>query len=211
MTSCDQRGASEHRPQRPRRAPRHLLQWKRLPKRRGRSHGADTQQRRKSSYSPTSTLKVRCPLCPAPYRRLSVPPIVVHRTRQFEESLAQILESFRNHHEGQVLRVPKLVRNITMAEFADKYNGDINECLRGVQRQRHGGEPTLDSSLKKRKWKDSDDVPGPEDAESSRASKTGTSSASIVSVYLLYLLTLFPSSHRISCKDGCGEDTESTS
>ncbi|KAH8108674.1 hypothetical protein DFH11DRAFT_1516417, partial [Phellopilus nigrolimitatus] len=97
---------------------------------------------------------------------------VAHRTRQFEESLAQILESFRNHHEGQVLRVPKLVRNITMAEFADKYNGDINECLRGVQRQRHGGEPTLDSSLKKRKWKDSDDVPGPEDAESSRASKT---------------------------------------
>ncbi|KAI5123459.1 hypothetical protein M0805_008829 [Coniferiporia weirii] len=97
---------------------------------------------------------------------------VAHRTRQFEESLAQILESFKNHHEGQVLRVPKLVRNITMGEFADKYNGDINECLRGLQRERQGGEPTLDPSLKKRKWKDSEDAPGPEDAESSRASKT---------------------------------------
>ncbi|THH04516.1 hypothetical protein EW145_g5467 [Phellinidium pouzarii] len=96
---------------------------------------------------------------------------VAHRTRQFEESLAHILENFKNHHEGQVLRVPKLVRNITMGEFADKYNGDINECLRGLQREKQGGEPTLDSGLK-RKWKDSEDVPGPDDAESCRASKT---------------------------------------
>ena len=99
---------------------------------------------------------------------------VVHRTRQYEESLAQILENFRNHHEGQVLRVPKLVRSITMAEFADKYNGDINECLRGLQKDRQGGEPTLDPALKKRKWKDTEDAPGPEDAESSlRAQKAG--------------------------------------
>lgn len=98
---------------------------------------------------------------------------VEHRTRQYEESLVQILENFRNHHEGQVLRVPKLVRSITMAEFADKYNGDINECLRGLQRERQGGEPTLDPALKKRKWKDTEDAPGPEEAESSRASKAG--------------------------------------
>ncbi|EJC98846.1 uncharacterized protein FOMMEDRAFT_148866 [Fomitiporia mediterranea MF3/22] len=97
---------------------------------------------------------------------------VQHRARQFEETLAQVLENFKNHHEGQVLRVPKLVRGITMAEFADKYNGDINACLRGLQRERQGGEPTLDPASKKRKWKDTDEQPGPEDAESSRAPKT---------------------------------------
>lgn len=101
------------------------------------------------------------------------PYTVRHRARQFEETLAQVLDNFKNHHEGQVLRVPKLVRGITMAEFADKYNGDINACLRGLQRERQGGEPTLDPESKKRKWKDTDEAPGPEDAESSRALKTG--------------------------------------
>lgn len=79
-----------------------------------------------------------------------------------------------NHHEGQVLRVPKLVRSITMAEFADKYNGDINECLRGLQRDKQGGEPTLDPALRKRKWKDSEEPI--EDLENRRASKTGINS-----------------------------------
>lgn len=97
---------------------------------------------------------------------------VAHRTRQFEQSLAQILENFMNHHEGQVLRVPKLVRNITMAEFADKYNGDINECLRGLQRDKQGGEPSLDPALRKRKWKESEETSGPEDMENRRTSKT---------------------------------------
>ena len=79
-----------------------------------------------------------------------------------------------NHHEGQVLRVPKLVRSITMAEFADKYNGDINECLRGLQRDKQGGEPTLDPALRKRKWKYSEE--SIEDLENRRASKTGINS-----------------------------------
>lgn len=101
---------------------------------------------------------------------------VAHRTRQYEESLVQILENFRNHHEGLVLRVPKLVRNITMAEFADKYNGDINECLRGLQREKQGGEPTLDPTLKKRKWKDTEEALESGEAESStRATKAGMS------------------------------------
>lgn len=101
--------------------------------------------------------------------------IVAHRTRQFEESLAQILENFKNHHEGQVLRVPKLVRNITMAEFADKYNGDINECLRGLQRERQGGESSLaDLEMRKRKWRLLDESLGPDHAESSRAPKQGS-------------------------------------
>ena len=79
-----------------------------------------------------------------------------------------------NHHEGQVLRVPKLVRSITMADFADKYNGDINECLRGLQRDKQGGETTIDPALRKRKWKDSEE--SIEDLENRRASKTGINS-----------------------------------
>ena len=90
-----------------------------------------------------------------------------------EETLAQVLENFMNHHEGQVLRIPKLVRGISMGEFADKYDGDISACLRGLQRATQGGEPTMDAGQKKRKWRDLDDVPGPEDAESSRAPKAG--------------------------------------
>jgi hypothetical protein len=58
---------------------------------------------------------------------------VEHRIQAIEESLAQVLENFKNHHEGQVLRIPKVVRSITMAEFADKYDGDINAALRGLQ------------------------------------------------------------------------------
>ena len=104
--------------------------------------------------------------------------VVEHRTRQMEETLAQVLENFMNHHEGQVLRIPKLVRGITMGEFADKYDGDISSCLRGLQRAVQGGEPTVDAALKKRKWKDIDEQPGPEDAESSRAPKAGAYEAS---------------------------------
>lgn len=102
-------------------------------------------------------------------------PTVAHKTREFEESLANILENFRIHHEGHVLRVPRLVRSITMGEFADKYHGDINECLRGMQKERQGGEPiSVDPVVKKRKWMANDDAPGPEDAECSRAPKTGS-------------------------------------
>ncbi|KAL5482783.1 hypothetical protein ACEPAI_9378 [Sanghuangporus weigelae] len=100
---------------------------------------------------------------------------VHHRAREFQETLAQVLENFKNHHEGQVLRVPKLVRGITMGEFADKYNGDINACLRGLQRERQGGEPTLDSASRKRKWKDTEDPLVSGNSESPRAPKTGSS------------------------------------
>ncbi len=106
--------------------------------------------------------------------RLNLFYAVAHRTRQFEESLANVLDNFKNHHEGHVLRVPRLVRSITMGEFADKYNGDINECLRGLQKERQGGEPVpVDPVLKKRKWVANEDGPGPEDAECSRAPKNG--------------------------------------
>lgn len=98
---------------------------------------------------------------------------VDHRTRQFERSLAHILENFRNHHEGLILRVPRLVRSVTMAEFGDKYHGDIAACLRGLQSQRHGGEPiAIDPATRKRKWQESQDT-APGESASTRAAKNG--------------------------------------
>ena len=59
-----------------------------------------------------------------------------------------------------------------MAEFSDKYNGDINACLRGLQKDRQGGEVVPDeNSPRKRKWQPSQESPS--HAESSRAAKTG--------------------------------------
>ncbi|KAH8104720.1 hypothetical protein BXZ70DRAFT_1005229 [Cristinia sonorae] len=103
---------------------------------------------------------------------------VAHRTRQFESWLADALENFRIHQEGLILRVPRLVRDVTMREFA-KYNGDVQECLKGIQRERLGGEAamttTIDKSTRKRKWVESQEtaVAGGEDVgESSKGSKT---------------------------------------
>lgn len=73
--------------------------------------------------------------------------------RQLEEWLAVALENFRLHQEALISRIPKLVRGVTMAEFADKYNGDIQACLRGLQSERVGGaEFEIDRDTRKRKW-----------------------------------------------------------
>ncbi|KZS93213.1 hypothetical protein SISNIDRAFT_486128 [Sistotremastrum niveocremeum HHB9708] len=97
---------------------------------------------------------------------------IADRTRRFRQSLADILASFRNHHEGQVLRVPKLVRGVTMAEFGDKYNGDIQACLRGLQKARQeAGPDNIEILMKKRKWHEvQDDAQTSDDA--TRATKT---------------------------------------
>lgn len=78
---------------------------------------------------------------------------VEHRIRQLEEWLAVALENFRLHQEGLISRIPRLVRGVTMGEFADKYNGDIQACLRGLQSERMGGtEFEIDRDTRKRKW-----------------------------------------------------------
>ncbi|KIJ61150.1 hypothetical protein HYDPIDRAFT_116458 [Hydnomerulius pinastri MD-312] len=79
---------------------------------------------------------------------------VEHRVRQLEEWLAVALENFRLHQEGLISRIPKLVRGVSMGEFADKYNGDIQACLRGLQSERMGGAGALeiDRDTRKRKW-----------------------------------------------------------
>ena len=98
---------------------------------------------------------------------------VEQRTRQFEQSLLNILETFRVHHEEQVLRVPRLVRKVTMAEFGDKYNGNIADCLRGLQAEKQGGKPaTIDAMTKKRKWLENQE-PVIDENIPSRTSKNG--------------------------------------
>ncbi|KAG1858367.1 hypothetical protein DFJ58DRAFT_781877 [Suillus subalutaceus] len=78
---------------------------------------------------------------------------VEHRIRQLEEWLADALKNFRLHQEGLIARIPKLVRGVTMGEFADTYNGDIQACLRGLV----GGAPPnleIDRETRKRKWEE---------------------------------------------------------
>ncbi|THH20568.1 hypothetical protein EW146_g819 [Bondarzewia mesenterica] len=78
---------------------------------------------------------------------------VAHRTRQFEAWLADTLANFRMRQEGQILRIPHLVREITMAELTDKYDGDIQACLRGLQKEKMGVDTApIDRSAMKRKW-----------------------------------------------------------
>ncbi|OJA10574.1 hypothetical protein AZE42_04635 [Rhizopogon vesiculosus] len=78
---------------------------------------------------------------------------VEHRVRQLEEWLADALKNFCLHQEGLISRIPKLVRSVTMGEFADTYNGDIQACLRGLV----GGAPPdleIDRETRKRKWEE---------------------------------------------------------
>ncbi|KAL4067400.1 hypothetical protein V8B97DRAFT_1975782 [Scleroderma yunnanense] len=79
---------------------------------------------------------------------------VEHRVRQLEEWLAIALKNFKLHQEGLISRIPKLVRSVKMGEFADKYNGDIQACLRGLQRERMGEAEgiEIDRETRKRKW-----------------------------------------------------------
>ncbi|KIP10248.1 hypothetical protein PHLGIDRAFT_11472 [Phlebiopsis gigantea 11061_1 CR5-6] len=102
---------------------------------------------------------------------------VSHRARQFEEWLADALENFRMHQEALISRVPRLVRDITLREFA-KYNGDIQACLKGVQREKLGGEAeAIDKNTRKRKWVESQEVEGKagdtSGTEPPKAAKTG--------------------------------------
>lgn len=56
------------------------------------------------------------------------------------------------HQEGLISRVPRLVRDITLREFA-KYGGDVQTALKALQRERLGGEAeAIDKTTRKRKW-----------------------------------------------------------
>ncbi|KAH9846105.1 hypothetical protein C2E23DRAFT_872536 [Lenzites betulinus] len=85
---------------------------------------------------------------------------VAHKTRQFEDWLADALENFQRHQEGLILRMPRIVRNVTLRDFA-KYNGDIQECVKGLKRELLGAEDsTIDQGTRKRKWVESQEADG---------------------------------------------------
>ncbi|KAF8272237.1 hypothetical protein EI94DRAFT_1769963 [Lactarius quietus] len=94
---------------------------------------------------------------------------VAHRTRQLESWLADTLAAFRNRHERQLAFIPHLVRGMKMAEFGDKYDGDIQSALRGLQKERLALDVApLDRNAMKRKW-----APAPEDEDDTRAEESG--------------------------------------
>ncbi|KAI0300398.1 hypothetical protein BC826DRAFT_1090384 [Russula brevipes] len=91
---------------------------------------------------------------------------VAHRTRQLESWLSDTLAAFRNRHERQLAYIPHLVRGMTMAEFGDKYDGDVQAALRGLQKERLTVDVApIDRNAMKRKW-----APPP-DEEPDRAGK----------------------------------------
>ncbi|KAH9998010.1 hypothetical protein BJV77DRAFT_1065073 [Russula vinacea] len=86
---------------------------------------------------------------------------VAHRTRQLESWLSDTLAAFRDRHERQLAYIPHLVRGMTMAEFGDKYDGDVQAALRGLQKERLIVDVApLDRNAMKRKW-----APVPEEEE----------------------------------------------
>lgn len=105
-------------------------------------------------------------------------PLVAHRTRQFEAWLTDRLENFTIHQEGQVSRIPKQVRGMTLREFGEKYQGNVQLALKGFQREKiaaAGGDSSLadiDKSMRKRK-RVAQEAEGDALASPARASKSG--------------------------------------
>ncbi len=106
-------------------------------------------------------------------------PAVAHKTRQFEEWLADVLENFRRHQESLILRMPRIVRDVTLSEFV-KYNGDIQAAVKGRNRELLGSseDATIDFGTRKRKWVESQELEeklakGAQEAEGSRGVKNG--------------------------------------
>jgi hypothetical protein len=86
---------------------------------------------------------------------------------------AEVLENFMMHQEGQVSRVPKLIRELTVSDFDTKYAGDMSAALRGIQAERlmAANAAAVARSPKKRKHA-LDELDGAGTvAESSRAAK----------------------------------------
>lgn len=132
----------------------------------------------KRSFICSQILTLRVSLCFAlilwPYLFIY---IVAHRTRQFEAWLADRLENFNVHQQGQISRIPKQVRSMTMREFGEKYNGNVQEAVRGVQRERMATSldanfAEIDKSERKRKWAASQEVESEASGSGSRKDAT---------------------------------------
>lgn len=96
-------------------------------------------------------------------------PSVAHRTRQLEAWLSDTLAAFRDRHERQLTYIPHLVRGMTMAEFGDKYDGDVQAALRGLKKEGLAVDVApLDRNQMKRKW-----APVPEEEEHGKNANNG--------------------------------------
>jgi len=108
---------------------------------------------------------------------------VAHRSRQLKAELEIKLETFGLHQLAQISRIPKQIRNMTMRNFGEKYEGNLQSALRGYQKERLAAagidtsKGEIDRSERKRKWVASQeveaDVLGSKDSEPPRSRKNG--------------------------------------
>ncbi len=115
------------------------------------------------------------------------------------------LENFRIHQGGLISRVPRLVRDVTLREFV-KYGGDVQECLKGIQKERLGGAaPAIDKSTRKRKWVESQEVEGKAGTSTANQGETSKGVKSGKCSFDSYEQPLIIS---ISANDACGYTQE---
>ncbi|EPQ54529.1 hypothetical protein GLOTRDRAFT_139102 [Gloeophyllum trabeum ATCC 11539] len=76
-----------------------------------------------------------------------------HKTRQFEEWAEDGILQFRMRQEGLISRMPKQLRNMSISEFMDKYDGNVQAATLGVQREKMVADTEeIARSVRKRKW-----------------------------------------------------------
>ena len=68
------------------------------------------------------------------------------------------IDQFRQHQENLIGRIPKHVRNMTLRELRDKYNGDMQAATIGgpLERLQEVGGREREELNKKRKWVEED-------------------------------------------------------
>lgn len=117
---------------------------------------------------------------------------VAHRSRQLKAELEIKLETFILHQQALISRIPKQVRNMTMREFGQKYEGNLQSALRGYQKERlaaagiDASMGEIDKTERKRKWVASQEPEAessgsssqPKESEPQRATKAGTLASS---------------------------------
>jgi Nbl1 / Borealin N terminal len=138
---------------------------------------------------------------------------VEHRTRQLESWLADALENFRIHHEGHPSRIPRIVLSVKMRDLEEKYQGDVQVCLRAMQMDKlveATATTGVERSTKKRKWLAALDADGQE-AESSRGVKNGEHLPECLLIILIVDFYLVCSSEGRSCNSKEDTRRENTS
>lgn len=108
---------------------------------------------------------------------------VAHRNRQLKAELEIKLETFGLHQLAQISRIPKQIRNMTMRDFGEKYEGNLQSALRGYQKEKlaaagiDASKGEIDKDERKRKWVASQevdiDISGSKDSEPPRSFKNG--------------------------------------